>query len=415
MEVLCKSLGTAKPAAPVRFYEVEIPDPSAPPLKTWPPIPSGTGFPMVLIYSGPLQLFFETTAPTSAELKKKVDKAISCASKPGDCKTIQPTNCNTIAATQSTPKGTRFIFNQGTVDFASGEESAIVRFAKGVKAAGPTSTVNILGMAMGGGDEAFNKMLSCNRALVADSIFRREGLTIGPTQATGGVPGTDANPGFRSVDIDVIPGAAQAQQTPGQTPGQTPATGQTPGETPQRQPLQTLPGVNTCTNPPTCVFDAVIQGPSLIEDKAKDTTATGMQRQQTASCTHYLFQISTTAQTTSNTKILHVQWKKDPPPKTLSVTRTAQDNEGDAPAGKAPSYAALDPSQPADSAKNAFASEALPKCKTTSTQPSWCVPFCSFGDFIMDASVIWQCDPGNCKRNNVFKVPTLRIPVREKP
>jgi hypothetical protein len=29
--------------------------------------------------------------------------------------------------------------------------------------------------------------------------------------------------------------------------------------------------------------------------------------------------------------------------------------------------------------------------------------------------VIWQCDPTNCKRNNVFKVPTFKITVKEKP
>jgi len=119
----------------VRFYSVEIPDVTAPPPKTWPQF-SGKAFPQLVIYSGQFQLFDEGSV-SPADLKQKVDTAIGCANKPWACGPRVPANCSVVSATQSTPTGTRFIFNEGTVDFAPGEESSLVRFAKGVKAAGP--------------------------------------------------------------------------------------------------------------------------------------------------------------------------------------------------------------------------------------------------------------------------------------
>ena len=132
---------------------------------------------------------------------------------------------------------------------------------------------------------------------------------------------------------------------------------------------------------------------------------------QTENCDPGLFQIVSSASTTSNVRITHVKWKKDPPPGTLSVPRQAEDDTGDdpLPQQKAPSFAALNPVTGATWAAKVRSAGNRSACWTNNQAPSWCVPFCSFGTFVMVATVKWQCDTTTC--TNDFTTAPFSITV----
>jgi len=137
-------------------------------------------------------------------------------------------------------------------------------------------------------------------------------------------------------------------------------------------------------------------------------------RTTTAYCGSQLFTLETTADTTPNTKINHVQWRKLPPKGTRSVIRTANDNVGDTPSAmaaggavlpKRPSFASLNPTKnPLDKQSG---------CEATGDKPVWCVAFCSFGDFWMEAWVTWECDPNCLKQTDVAHAGPIKISVKE--
>jgi outer membrane protein OmpA-like peptidoglycan-associated protein len=384
---LCNEYKAGKSKVPVHFFLVDVSDNDVKPTeKTWPPVP--TSLPGLLIFSGQFETYSNQglVTPTKAEVKKQIDKAIACAGNPLQC-AIVPKDC--ALNPKAVPTGTRFKFDVNTDNWSSGEAARIDAFAKAIK---PGSKIDILGLASSDGPDATNEVLSCHRALVAESVFLGNGLTVNSWTATGPVPGTDNKPEYRAVDIQVrAPGAPQPQPKPQPTP----------------QPTTT----GTCT-PPTCVADFIISGPTAIRkgwlNKAEPDP---IKRKQTADCDPSLFQIVPTSAVTPNTKILHVKWKKDPPADTLSVTRNASDNTGDAPPGKAPSFASLDPTTDQAWGGNVNGVPFRKKgCGTTTAAPAWCVPFCSFGTFTMVATVSWQCDNTVC--TNDFTTKPFNIDVQ---
>src|SRR5207247_558810 len=98
-------------------------------------------------------------------------------------------------------------------------------------------------------------------------------------------------------------------------------------------------------------------------------------RKQTAKCALQTFQIVTNEQ---SARILHVAWRKAPPAGTLSVLRAAIDDGGDQPPGKVASVSTLNPKT----------NQLPPGCSVPKLpdKPAWCVPFCSFGEFLMEVS-----------------------------
>jgi outer membrane protein OmpA-like peptidoglycan-associated protein len=394
---LCKSYKTTKTAVPVRFFAADYTDTDKKPVeKTWPPLP-GSGVPKLLIYSGQFQTYAKPEGlqtPTKAEIKVQVDKAVGCAKDPLKC-AIVPTDCAITPITTTTPAGTRFKFNVSTVDWASGELTKIEAFAKGLKAG---STVNILGMASSDGPDSMNQILSCHRASVAQAVFLRNGITAdagSPIRGSGPVPGTDNKPEYRGVDIEVTAPATPSPQVPGTTP-------------------QTTAGACTA---PACVADYIISGPTVIQKPALSKTEPDpVKRKQAGDCNPSLFQVvpnPSNLGVTKNNKIVHVKWKKDPPANTLSVTRNALDNDGDAPVGKAPSFASLDPTTDPKWKGRLSGLKYEKFCGATVAAPSWCVPFCSFGTFTMVATVSWQCGTTIC--TNDIQTKAITIELQEKP
>jgi hypothetical protein len=401
---LCNEYKAAKNPVPVRFFLVDNTDEDLrPTVKTWPPVVNS--MPGLLIYSGKFQTFqgLGLRTPTKAEAKVEIDKAIGCAKDPLKCGPLQEPEggpgCKIDTA--ATPTGNRFKFALNTVNFEAGEEAKLDAFVKKIK---PKSTINLLGLASSDGPDSTNRTLSCQRALVATSVFARNGLVVDSLKGSGPVSGTDNKPEFRAVDVQVIDPA-----------GPTAAITQS-GSTP-----------NTATGAcaaPTCIADFVISGSSTIEKGALITDPAAKPADprmllQTSDCNPSLYQVipnRANGALTSNIKILHVTWKKDPPPGTLSVVRNARDDTGDNPdpKQKAPSFAALDPTTAGAWASNvdsvAFRKQG---CKTTKSIPSWCVPFCSFGEFTMVATVTWQCDNTVC--TNDFVTKPLKINVQKKP
>ena len=399
---LCKEYKATKTAVPVRFFLVDDTDEDKKPtVNTWPPVVSS--MPGLLIYSGKFQTYqnLGLTTPSKAGVKAEIDKAIGSAKDPLKSQPLEEPagGPGCTIDTAATPKGTRFKFAVNTVDFAAGEEAKLDAFVKKIK---PKSTINLLGLASSDGPDPTNRVLSCQRALAATSVFARNGLLVDSMKGSGPIPGTDNKQEFRAVDVQVKnPGAP--------TPPGTPQGGSTTS--------------GTCSAP-TCAADFVIAGSSTIQKGRMITDPTAMPADprmllQTSDCNPSLYQIvpnpSNTA-ITSNIKILHVTWKKDPPPGTLSVIRNAVDDTGDNPdpKQKAPSFAALDPTTAKGWATNvdsvAFRKQG---CKTTTAAPSWCVPFCSFGKFTMVATVSWQCGTTIC--SNDFKTQPFTIDVQKTP
>jgi hypothetical protein len=111
------------------------------------------------------------------------------------------------------------------------------------------------------------------------------------------------------------------------------------------------------------------------------------------------------ADSAENARILHVSWRKSPPAGTLSVLRVAIDDGGDKPPGKVESFSALNPK-----------ANPLPKgCPgaTLPDKPAWRVPFCSFGEFLMEVSVAYECgDPGS-KQINTINFGPKKITLKE--
>src|SRR5262249_28187723 len=125
-------------------------------------------------------------------------------------------------------------------------------------------------------------------------------------------------------------------------------------------------------------------------------------RKQGANCKPQLFQLITNEQ---NARILHVAWRKAPPAGTLSGLRTALDDGGDKPPNKVASASTLNPK-----ANPLVACEAprLPD------KPAWCVPLCSFGEFLMEVSVAFECDPPGSKQINTVNFGPKKIMFNEK-
>jgi hypothetical protein len=208
------------------------------------------------------------------------------------------------------------------------------------------------------------------------------------------VAGTDNKPEFRAVDVvvkDPVPPIA-APPTP--------------------------TGSGKC-DPPACVPDFVISGVTTMTKKAAFPDPTKLppgadpkMAFQTENCDPELFQIVPSSTTTSKARIISVTWRKEPPPGTLSVPRDAKDEKGDdpLPAQKAPSFATLNPVTGATWRDKVRSAGNRSRCWTDNQAPSWCVPFCSFGRFVMTVKVEWQC--GDIACTNDFKTPVHNIDVR---
>jgi thiol-disulfide isomerase/thioredoxin len=221
--------------------------------------------------------------------------------------------------------------------------------------------------------------------------------------------------------------AKTAAKAPSKAPTQPPPT-KTPAPTipagaPTPSPARPEPA--TCKDPPDppCQFIPLITGPSVIlRARANPTAADPRDRTQTVGCGSQLFTIDTVSPTTPNTKIIHVAWVKEPPTGTWSVTRTANDDTGDAPFAtgvggkvgeKKPSWAALNPSvkNPIPAVKTSGPDQI--GCPVSGDKPVWCVPFCSFGEFTMEAFVTWECDPDCLRQTHIARTPPFKINVKE--
>jgi thiol-disulfide isomerase/thioredoxin len=387
-EEVCNSLSNTKLAMPVRFFGVDLTDPEG--NKTTKPTPPATDkLPKIVIYAGTQEIGQLSGMGDFEGIKEAIIKALNCASQPGSVACTQVTPGSGCTIVSEVPRGTRFKFIVGTANFASGEQTKLEAFAKKIKA-GPASTVSILGLASFDGNADINKSLSCKRGFAADAILKKEGLSVTPVNATGGVEGTANDPEFRAVDIDLKPNNAPDKPKP------------TPRD---------------CKDPALpCVFKPVIAGPVEILDTRENAKAPDQRdKETTSSCQTKLFTIETSTDTTANTKIKHVLWRKLPPPNTRSVIRTANDNQGDQPSGmtadgtvkpKRPSFASLNPADsPIDKVKSG--------CDASGTNPVWCVPFCSFGEFQMEAWVTWECDPDCLKQTDIAHTGPLKINVKE--
>jgi len=206
--------------------------------------------------------------------------------------------------------------------------------------------------------------------------------------------------------LDKAVAAASSAKTPTPTPTPMP----TPTPAPKPTPTPTAQA---------CSFTLVgIDGNDTLEDTRKYTDAeiakgradnpTATSDSQiptiTSVCQRQTYQLITNQQ---NARILHVAWKKAPPPGTLSVPRAAIDDGGDQPAGKRPSVSTLNPQGtplPSDCI--------FPKSLTA--KPAWCVPFCSFGEFQMEVSVAYECDPTGSKQINTVQFGPKKITLKEK-
>jgi hypothetical protein len=212
--------------------------------------------------------------------------------------------------------------------------------------------------------------------------------------------------------------ATTTPTTTPQTPTKTPPT--TTPTTPTTTP--TTPTTTPSTGQP-CSFNIVgIDGKDSFDDtrkftddeiakdidgirkKINNTTATADQlRKQTANCQLQTYQLVSNEQ---SARILHVAWRKSPPAGTLSVLRAAIDDGGDQPPGKVASVSTLNPkTNPLPSGCSA------PKLPD---KPAWCVPFCSFGEFLMEVSVAYECDPPGSKQINTLKFGPKKITLSEK-
>lgn len=270
-----------------------------------------------------------------------------------------PPDC---ALTSAAPRGTRFKFNRNCDDFAPGEKARLQAFARGVRAASPRATINILGLASFDGDADLNNSLACHRATAADAIVRPEVASVGSVQAAVGGPTTAGDAEFRAVDIEVV----------------TPAP-------PEPVPVPATPGCEFTVN-------------NILGSR---TAPSGV-------CTAQVYRLDITRG--ADTEILHVMWfKRAPSGATLAVNRTAFDNEGDAPTGKVPSFAFVRPPLPP------IAHPGAANCRSDwtvgglGTSPAWCVPFCSDGIYRMEAWVNWRCNTN--QRQDIAHVGPIDIEV----
>ena len=242
-----------------------------------------------------------------------------------------------------------------------------------------------------------------------------------PPVPAGGVPNTFIFSGSSQTDqflgskprkdIDVLINKAITAAPSAKTPTPT---------TPTPTPTTPTPTPTAPTPTPTaqgCSFTIVgIDGNDALEDKRKYTDAEiakGRAENPTATsdaqiptitniCQRQTFQLVTNQQ---NARIIHVAWKKAPPPGTLSVPRAAIDDGRDEPTGKRPSVSTMNP----------LINKLPQDCvfpKTLTDKPAWCVPFCSFGEYQMEVSVAYECGPE--KKINTVQFGPKKITLKEK-
>jgi len=122
-----------------------------------------------------------------------------------------PPDCN--LESQSCPQGERFLFKINCDEFAPGEQTRLLNFAKTTSS---ETNLNILGLASMDGSFAFNEALACKRAKKAENVLTKGGvslLRITSVKATV-PPGSENDATMRSVAITTIIGPVKPPGSP---------------------------------------------------------------------------------------------------------------------------------------------------------------------------------------------------------
>ncbi|HTA28691.1 MAG TPA: M35 family metallo-endopeptidase [Bacteroidia bacterium] len=100
------------------------------------------------------------------------------------------------------PSQERFLFKINTSDFTSANEEK--RFRDKILSIPPDSPIEVLGMASEEGPASFNEVLSCERATKIAKMILSTGRIVAAVKATGGFPGTQHKPEYRSVALRIV-------------------------------------------------------------------------------------------------------------------------------------------------------------------------------------------------------------------